>query len=503
MPLQKLLLPIIFVLFIFQTGCKKDNEQDNNIELLHAERGVRKGFFDAQGRQVILRGVNYNCLGDYWVANQDVPPVKPYDPEDFRMMAEEGFNCVRLLFHWSRLEPVRGQYNQAYITDIKRAIEDASRYGIYVLLDMHQDAWGKYIASKPEDACNYPNNGWDGAPEWATFTDGQSTCKDDASGVGGRETAPAVYHAFQHFFDNTDGIQDACINAWAALAKETAKYPNVVGYDILNEPNLGYKPLLEEVGKLGRFYGKTIAAIRNAERSVGAPQHIMFFEMSVTWQGQGIPFIAMPDFTDDKNIVFAPHTYFEAITYLLTLEQGYDLLSGLSNAYQTGMFIGEYGYFDGDINVSVAKLKRFAVKEDGNFGSSTYWQWCQTPGDPHGISWDGQSYGERSMALIETDWKGNYTGNKNEALLRILSRSYPRAIQGKPKKFSADPENGALYLEAATNQEGHTLLWLNQRFGEPKFRCSNGEVKALQQVYGGYLADISVRDTYSIEVYYE
>ncbi len=42
---------------------------------LHAIRGDRPGIFDTQGRQVLLRGVNLNALGDYYQANPNYTPV--------------------------------------------------------------------------------------------------------------------------------------------------------------------------------------------------------------------------------------------------------------------------------------------------------------------------------------------------------------------------------------------------------------------------------------------
>ena len=122
-----LLLFSISLLFI---SCKKEHLNQISTGVLHAERGSRKGIFDQQGRYVILRGANYNCLGDYWVANPNVPPVKTYDANDFKMMSEYGFNCIRLLFSWSKLEPEKGKYNQAYINEIKSAIENAAKYNM-------------------------------------------------------------------------------------------------------------------------------------------------------------------------------------------------------------------------------------------------------------------------------------------------------------------------------------------------------------------------------------
>ncbi len=464
-------------------------------KLLHAGQGA-PGIYDQDGRYMILRGVNYNSLGDYWQGNVNVATTKPYHPDDIRMMSSYGFNCIRLLFSWSKLEPERGKYNYDYIRQLKEVIEEAAKYNMYILLDMHQDAWGKYIVTPKDVICDKPNRGWDGAPDWATITDGASTCTTD----GSRESAPAVYHAFQNFWDNKNGIQDACIDAWGALVKETAKYGNVVGYDLLNEPGLGYKPINEEARKLSTFYGKCTRAIREAENEGKGLEHIIFFEMSVTWNGQPVPFIPFPDFTNDKNIIYAPHTYFEAISNQLTIEQGLDLLSTLAKLYNTGMFIGEWGFF-GNPADDVTKVKRFCKKEDEYLISgSTWWQWAQAPGDPHGMSWDGSQYGNTSMHLIELDVNGNFTGNRNDFYLNVLSRSKPVAIFGKPVKLLSNPDDGTMHLEAKGIERGITVLWIPDRFGEPKISGDNILSSKITKVEGGYNTEVSVQNSYSISI---
>jgi endoglycosylceramidase len=486
----------LFAAFLFLISCKKETSTQEKLpNVLFAKRGNQPGIFDAQGRFVILRGANYNVLGDYWQANPAIATVKDYSENDFKMMAVYGFNCVRLVFNWSALEPVRGQYNQVYIDRIKKAIEDAAKYNIYILLDMHQDAYGKYIVTPQDVVCDYPNKGWDGAPEWATFTDGASTCTNN----GSRESPPAVFHAWQNFWDNKDSIQDACLNAWSALVKQTAKYDNVLGYDLINEPSLGYESIEKQAKKISVFYNNLIKKIRIAENEVNSNHHIAMFEMTITWNGQEIPFVPLANFTDDQNIVFAPHTYFESITYLLTVEQGYDLIKNLSKLYNTIMFIGEYGFFN-DPAVDVAKLKRFAKKEDDNFTSSTIWQWAHAPGDPHAISWDGLHYSNTAMQLIETDVNGNFTGNNNEYFLNVLSRTRPNAIVGYPSKLMSNPDNGNMYLEATTDKSGITEIWIPNRFGTPKITGSNATLQNITNIEGGYIAKVEVQKNYTIEV---
>ncbi len=488
----------IISLFLFSvTACKKDEPTKTETGPLYAKRGTSAGIYDHQGRFMILRGVNYNVLGDYWQGNPAVATTKTYSPEDIKMMASHGFNCIRLLFSWSKLEPQKGVYDEAYIQSLNAVIVEAAKYGMYVMLDMHQDAWGKYIATPADSPCTFPNKGWDGAPEWATITDGASTC----SGTGARENAPAVYHAFQNFWDNTNGIQDACIASWQHLVSATCSNQNLLGYDLLNEPSLGYKsPVSAEITKLGNYYVKLIQAIRSTEGG-GSNQHIIFVENAIEWQGNG--YLGIPDigFTNDSNLIASPHHYFESITNVgFTIEMGYNILKNASSEkFQAAMLIGEWGYF-GDPASDVEKVKRFGVIEDANFGSSTWWQWCQAPGDPHGISWDGTSYSPTSLHLIELDQSGNFTGNTNTYYLKVLGRAHPLAIKGTPTALTSNSDNGQMHLEANTSTDGITELWIPNYFGKPKITGTNITASSVKEVDGGYIAWAMVKGTYTIDV---
>lgn len=119
-------LTILLLITLFG-ACKKDDSQPGK-KPLYAVRSSEPGIFDSQGRFMILRGVNYNVLGDYWQANPAIPATKEYAPEDIRMMASYGFNCIRLLFNWSRLEPERGNYDELYIQQIQEVITEAAKY---------------------------------------------------------------------------------------------------------------------------------------------------------------------------------------------------------------------------------------------------------------------------------------------------------------------------------------------------------------------------------------
>ncbi len=96
--------------------------------------------------------------------------------------------------------------------------------------------------------------GYDGAPAWATITDGAPRCQ-----FQGRDISPAGNRAFQNFYFDTDGIQTALVTTWGKLAAVFRDEPTVAGYDLLNEPGFGETAPVTTSYLLGRYYDRAIA----------------------------------------------------------------------------------------------------------------------------------------------------------------------------------------------------------------------------------------------------
>ena len=501
------LLIVVVLLVALAAACGDDDSNSSGgsggaaglpaLVPLHATRGDRPGVFDAAGRQVLLRGVNLNALGDYFQGNPQLPSVLPLQSTDFPRMASYGFNVVRLVLSWSLLEPQPGVISTAYVQRIAGAVASAKASGIYVVLDMHQDAWGKYIASPPGTECPpnmEPAIGWDGAPQWATITGGASTCR--ASGI--RELSPAVSAAFVNFYNGDDGIQTHLVAAWAALARAFAREPAVAGYDLLNEPHFGTS-LGTATVKLAAFYTRAIDAIRAAERDAGGFSHIVFFEPVILWPA---PASAPPArFTADDNIVFAPHNYGESLN-TMTVEAVFARATADAAKYGATFWIGEFGWFS-DPPANKPRLVRFAQQEDAALVGSTWWQWRQACGDPHSI---GTTGGQPPPELILFD-RFACPGDVDEGAVPewavVLSRPYPRAAPGTIGTLTSDGDTGSLHLTGTVETAaGGTLdLWVPDR-GKGRPAVSGGGIgeTRLTTVPGGYRVFVGVSGSYNVAI---
>ena len=431
---------------------------------LHVE-GAR--IVDDAGRTVLLRGVNVNQLGDYFQANPAVPATLPFSRADLEQIAALGLNSVRLLVHWSRLEPAPGQRDEAYLAQIRQAVVWAGELGLYVVLDMHQDAWGKDVATSPRTRCLPPTShaiGWDGAPAWATFTDGLSRCKTVL-----REASPAVAQAWQSFWIDRPGpdgvgIQQHFVETWAWLAGAFKDDPTVVGYDVLNEPNPGWALSVTEATLLGELHRRTLEAIRAAE--AGGLTKIVFFEPLATWSATGLG-IPRP-WTLDDQIVFAPHIYAGSLTVdravmgreIITIRNGFELAARSASVYGTTFWVGEWGDFGGNADY----VRRFAAVEDEFQVGSAIWQWKQACGDPHGASWPSGSVPERSghVVIVRCGDPASPAGvviGLDEGFARVLSRPYPRAFPGGVV-FVSDPDARTLRVEGVGGEgDGPLEAW--------------------------------------------
>ena len=392
---------------------------------------------DQRGAQVILRGVNVNQLGQYYAADPAVPPVLPLTEQDFADIAAMGFNAVRLVLSWSALQPAPGQIDGAEIDRAKQAVDWAGQHGIHVVLDMHQDAWGKGVLAPEGTACRSgtsPMTGWDGAPDWASHYDSAPPCQ-----FTGRDLAPNVLRAFTSFYTDRDAIQEELVSVWGRLANEFAANPTVVGYDLLNEPAFAEQAPLTSGMLLGSYHARAIEAIRAGEQAApGGYAHPVFLEPSIWWSGFGVDPLPPHGFTSDPQVVFAPHLYNESITMdqslgitTVGIERGYALAARAAAGWGSPLWVGEWGTF-GDPLANRARNVRFAAAEDDLLVGSAVWIWKVGCGDPH--NYPAKQVGHiRRVACPEA----RELSTRN-AELEPLKRPYPRSAPGRIEAIESE-----------------------------------------------------------------
>ena len=418
---------------------------------------------DDLDREVLLRGVNITSLGEYWQGDPDAKPTAAMTEADWQEMQASGFSVIRLVVHWSRLEPTRGAFDTQYVDAIDTYVKAAAAHGIYTVIDMHQDAYTSFLHTDNAAECTgttAPAKGWDGAPTWAVIDDGLSTCTS-----GDRNSSPAVTAAWNHFYNNTDGIRDRFVATWGALAKHFAGRPEVAGYNLLNEPEVS-----APAGQIRPLYNQlmadTSAAIRAAE--AGAPfGHLLVIELAFAAGhpdfGLVIPDPASVGMSVD-NVVYGPHNYAEAIGNGLgfTIESMSAVYQSMADKIGAPMWIGEHGFWGTDPD-TLEKLNRYAQDEDAKVLGGAWWQWRQPCGDPHSVPWGGYkatgATGEQ-IHLHGLACPGDKDLGPTEPLLRVVRRGYPRVAPGRITQLQSDWTTGALDVRATGAKAGaEFLVW--------------------------------------------
>ncbi|HDH97483.1 MAG TPA: hypothetical protein ENF73_07135, partial [Proteobacteria bacterium] len=381
-------------------------------------------FRDEKGRVVLLRGAQ--------IIEQRYPYLSWHEPEDFDRLLEWGFFVIRLGTVWAAVEPERGIYDDDYLAALAERIEWCRERGIYVILDMHQDEYAEKY-------------GGDGAPEWACLDDGIP--HEIVYPWFLNYFSPAVMRAFDNFWRNKDGVQDAFIAMWQHVVEYFKDEPAVIGYDLLNEPFFGTSmpaychPYGFDYQYLQPFYERLIAAIREVDS-----KRICFFEPNIL-KGGGLPsFIGRMGF---DNIAFAPH-YYEPSTSLFSyydlnrarIEENMRLLEEECERMGVAWWMGEFGMFNADTTNGEQYMRDVLDVLDAHFASWNYWEYDRGGG----------------MHLLNPD----YTETK---WVDMLVRPYPVATAGVPLSLSFDPDTKLFtytYREDA-NAEGPTVLFVPMR----------------------------------------
>jgi len=496
------------LLLIFGCGSDDDAAGSWPIQLLplHAEPDPVRGgaIVDSAGRQVLLRGVNVNAFAEYW-SSRDFPTTFPFEETDAEMIAGIGWNAVRLLLSWSRVEPAPGQYDDAYLDEIEDAVATLARHGVYTILDLHQDAWGPTLAARPDENCGdgqEPAFGWDGAPGWATLDDGLPRCTT----AGLRESSPAVRRAWEAFFGFEIGPGDVPVHTrymemLAHVAGRFASNAAVAGIDLMNEPNAF---TAADMFGLASLYAGSWARIRQAEREAGGFPHLILFEPSAIWSavGQGPP----PSFEHDDDFVYAPHIYtggfdngpisasaFQVACDEAALFEGVPVLTGEWGSDPRRASDPNDPYF----------LEHQRLQDEFQFGA-TLWTWRESCGDPHKAG----DYRAGRIPMVwgefEVDCRTNEIVGRRGDLIDQLTRPLVRAAPGRIDSIEYDPVSGDFAVGGSTEVTGAELVvfYPAAKHGAPAAETSGlGELKRSAAPAGGtYLHAATAGRTWSLEL---
>ena len=435
---------------------------------------------DADRRAVLLRGVNVDGLADYYRPDLRVPyPVDPArysrgacppdDPmvegvvlceRDFAQLYRLGYDAIRLNLSWSLLEPSPGRIDRHYLDRVAQVVAWAHQTGIYVILDMHQNAWSKYLYSTGADHCTAPYQpirGYDGAPKWASIHT-QPVCA--LNGV--RELDPAVEEDFAKLFTDRPapdgvGLREHFASALVALAKRFRNDPTVAGYDLLNEPTF-FAVKGTDASVLLPFYARIIDDV--VKRVPGFRQ-LFFVEPDATrdlTDRSGIT-VSWSRYSRYRNVVYAPHVYTRTFTpRSFPMDGGYR--SAIADAQHLGLplWIGEFGSNPSD-NETVLRAH---YQEQDAFGlGGTLWIWKENANDANpSVFWGvyGPPFG---------------AGVPQAERIRLTSRPYPLYTAGSLRSLTYDPDTGRFALHATappvrlSDLARATVIFIPQAVGGP------------------------------------
>ncbi len=382
-------------------------------------------FKDEGGRVVILRGVNV-------AGNSKIPPFVPFsDTTRLDPVKEWGMNVIRLVLIWEAIEPEPGKYNEDYIDAMEALVSAAGERGIYVILDMHQDMFSRYL----NGGCG------DGAPSWAIDPSipqdapaNDERCIDWVNGLNDKN----VLRAFDSFYANVNGVRDHYISMWAHIARRFGDHPAVIGYDLMNEP------IGDEVSQIAPLYEDAGAAIRGFD-----PDGILFVEPSI-FTSFGAIYSQLPPLSL-ANYAYAPHFYSASLlisNIFSTAEADKSFADFNSKVEELGgvpLLLGEFGMYPEKARVS-EYIDDIYRRLDDCFYGGTQWNYC--PG------WDStklDGWNRENYSII--DDRGNIRQN-----FRV--RACAQRVAGIPKKLEVSDKRVRLEWENQPELAAPTLLYV-------------------------------------------
>jgi endoglycosylceramidase len=424
-------------------------------------------LLDAQGRVLIVHGLN--------VVNKLAPFTAQawgFGDDDAIFLQAHGFNAVRLGVLWEAVEPQPGVYDATYVAAVRETEQLLASYGIYTLLDWHQDeysevfggegfpAWavntGGLAPASPHDA--FPDEytkdpaekaAWDRlyADADADADAGADADADAGAGADADAGADAGANADADADGGAVGLQERLAAAEAYVAGQFAGDPWVLGYDVINEPSAGSasEPAADKAS-IGPLEQKLMRAARGADA-----RHLVFYEPTSTF---GLNGIALPAFGDPRaGISFHDYCFEPGSISQLAYAA---LCGGVLNSSQTTAISHAGTGGDAVLMTEFGSATPFAVTMVADDADKNMVPW---------LNWAYCGCGDPTTALDPTkegiviDPSQPLAGsNLNAPDLAVLERPYPQAIAGTPTSWSLDPTTGTFSLAyTTTSPPGATL----------------------------------------------
>lgn len=451
---------------------------------------------DVEGRRLQLHGVNLvakcgggavdttalgtPCVGPaqgpqlaYVLSPTASDPGRRFTAADARTLARLGFNVVRLGVIWEGLEPgPRGarpnepQYCaphrfgtpfpslgradpydpaavRAYLARTDTIVALLARAGMRVIVDMHSDVWGSAFSYASGVT---PWNG-EGAPLWATCTGRHRFVAPP--GWGSAYASRAVDAAIHNFWANNvrADLQGQYARVWEAVARHFRGNPDVVGYEVYNEPHDFVVPNFDP--ELECDYGGSalephscaashadalphglIGAIRSAD-----PTHVVLYEPSGSADYGTPTTLGISEPLRFPNLELAFHVY-GAIPGQLVQTRDERLHTSVGQPGGPAWIMDEFGASNdpGPTATTVDYADQLNL-------SWVYWSAMQLH-DP--------TAGDFSEGLLDQQTRQPYAG-----MGQALSVPYPWATAGRPEGQSFDRATGTFSYDYVVDPSVH------------------------------------------------
>lgn len=403
-------------------------------------------LFDSIGRRVLLRGVNVSN------ARKQSPYEGGMSAEELAVMTSMGLNHIRLLTSWAAVMPTEGEIDQDYVSRIREEVERAGEYGLLVVVDSHQDIFGEAIRTDSGPVGN-------GAPVWACPEDIAGQFTEPVSPWFMNYSHPAVIGCFDYLLE-TPELQQHFADAWQAVAAAVADLPNVLGYDLWNEPYFGSHSVYEwEAEFLMPLYQRLGDAILEVHA-----EGILFLEPGNQKNIFGFSALPQPLF---PRVVFAPHLYNPSMEMSEPFSGNVQYFENRMATDQTEVeaignlpiYYGEWGTpggHDNDADFINAMTSLF----DRELASWAIWQWGPGTG----------GYG-----LVDPELVPNEYG-------QTVARPYPERIAGDGLRFSFEPSTNTFEMSFTATDSVPTVIVV------PEVRFPSG---VTVQVMGGTVNELT------------